>query len=87
MSFISSFDIISVIVPEHRTFLCIYESAVEAAAVNPNAIKTRLANGLITYFIKGNPVFNNGARSLLRNPPGCTILDNSVFVSLISVDK
>ena len=30
-------------------------SAADAAAVNPRGIKTLLANGLITFFINGNP--------------------------------
>ena len=45
-----------------------------------------LANGLITFFINGNPVFSNGPRSLLRNPPDCIILDIWVFDNSISVD-
>ena len=59
-----------------RLFLCIPASAADAAAVNPNGIKTLLANGLITFFIKGNPVFSNGPSNLPRNPPDCIILDN-----------
>ena len=55
-----------------------------AGAVNPNWI---LANGLITFFIKGNPVFHNKPRSLPINPIDCVILDNWVFDSLIFVDK
>ena len=51
MSFISLFDIISVVVPEPKIFLCIPESAADAAAVNPNGIKTLLPNGLITLYI------------------------------------
>ena len=50
MSFISSFDIISVVVPDPKIFLCIPASAADAAAVNPNGIKTLLVNGLITFF-------------------------------------
>ena len=69
-----------------RFFLCIHASAADAAAVNSKGIKTLLANGLITFFIKGNPVFSNGPRSLPRNPPDCTILDNLVFEKSISVD-
>ena len=69
-----------------RFFFCIPTSAADAAAVNPNGIKTLLANGLITFFIKGNPVFSHGVRSLPRNPPGCIILDNWIFDSVISVD-
>ena len=50
-------------------FLCIPASAADAAAVNPKEIKTLLANGLITFDIKGNPVFKNGPSNLPRNPP------------------
>ena len=31
-------------------------SAADAAAVNPKGIKTLLVNGLIRFFINGNPV-------------------------------
>ena len=64
MSFISSFQIIKVAVAEPSIFFCIPASAADATAVNPNGIKTLLANGLITFFINGNPVFNNGPRNL-----------------------
>ena len=57
-------------------FLCIPVSAADAAAVNPTGIKTLLANGVITFFISGYPVFNNGPSNLPRNPPDCTIFDN-----------
>ena len=51
MSFISSFDITGVVVlfsktetkgrlPEPKIFLCIHASAHDAAAINPNGIKT-----------------------------------------------
>ena len=79
---ISSFDIISVVVgeewlcPDRKIFLCIPAPAVDAAAVNSKGIKTLLANGLITFFIKGSPVFSNGPSNLPRNPPACIILDN-----------
>ena len=55
MSFISSFEIIKVVVPEPSIFFCIPASAVDAEAVNPNGIKKLLANGLIIFFINGNP--------------------------------
>ena len=45
MSFISSFDIICVVDPDPKIFLCIPASAVDVAAVNPNGIKTLLDNG------------------------------------------
>ena len=48
ISFISSFDVISVVVPEPEIFVCIPASAADAAAdaaaaVNPNGIKKLLA--------------------------------------------
>ena len=79
-------DII-VIVPNPKNFSFIPASAAYGAAVNPNRIKTLLANGLITFFIKDNPVFSNGLGSLPRNSPDCIILDKWVFHSLISVDE
>ena len=57
MPSVSSLDIISVVVPKSNIFLCIPASAADAAAVNPNGIKTLLANDLITFFINGNPVY------------------------------
>ena len=69
-----------------RFFLCIPASAADAAAVNPKGIKTLLANGLIIFFISGNPVFSNVPKSLPRNPPDCILLDNLVFDNLISAD-
>ena len=67
-----------------RFFLCIPASAVATAAVNPKGIKILLANGLIKFFIGGNPVFSNGPRSLPRNLPDCIILYIWVFDNLIS---
>ena len=55
-SFISSFDIISVVILDPNIFLWIAAS-VAAAAVNPNGIKTLLANGLGIFPIKGNGSF------------------------------
>ena len=54
MSFISSFDIISVagLLPEPKIFLCIPAFAADAGGVNHNGIKTLFANGLISLFIK-----------------------------------
>ena len=59
MSSISLFDTISIAFPDPKIFLCIPASAADAAAVHPKGIKTLLANGLITFFINGNPVFSN----------------------------
>ena len=79
MSSISSFEIIKVVLlllPDPKIFLCIPTSAADAAAVYPKGIKTLLANGFITLFIRGNPVLSNGPKSLPRNPPDCIIFDN-----------
>ena len=57
-------------------FLCIPAYAADATAVNPKGINTLLANGLITFDIKGNPVFSNGPNNLPKNSPDCIILDN-----------
>ena len=87
MSSISSFDIISVAVPEPNFFLCFPASVADAAAVNPNVIKRLLANGLTTFFNNGNPIFSNGPKSLPRNPSDYIILDNWAFDNLIPIDK
>ena len=67
---ISSFEVIKVVFPNPNIFLCIPASAADAAAVNRKGIKTLLANSLITFFINGKPVFNNGPSNLPKNPPG-----------------
>ena len=73
----SLFDIINVVwPPDPNIFLCIPASAADTAAVNPKGINTLLANGVITFFIKGNPVFNKGPSNLPKNPPHCIIFDN-----------
>ena len=51
-------------------------SVADAAVFNPNCIKTLLANGLSTFFIKGKPVFNNGPKSLPKSSPDCSVLCN-----------
>ena len=83
MSSISLFETISVFVCEAKSEGCVQEPKnffsipVSAAiAVNPNGIKRLLANGLITLFINGNPVFSNGPRILSRNNPDCIIVHN-----------
>ena len=87
MSSISSFDVVSVVVPESKILLCISASDADAATVIPNGIKTLIANGWITFFINSKPVLTNRPRSLPRNPPNCTILDNWAFDSLILTDE
>ena len=44
----------------------------------------RLTNGLSAFPIQNKLVFINNPRSLTRNPPNCTILDNNrVFKNFI----
>ena len=64
MSFISSFEITNVVVPEPYIFFRTPASISELAAVRPNK-----PNGFITDFNSGSPVFNNGPKRLLKNPP------------------
>ena len=66
ISFFSSFEIINA-TPDPKNFLWIAASFAGAAAVNPNVIKTLLANDLSTFPIKGNPVFSNDLKSLHKN--------------------
>ena len=44
--------------------MCIPASTADDAAINPKGINTLFADGLITFFIKGNPVFNKGPSNL-----------------------
>ena len=68
--------------PDTNIYLWIDAVAV-AAAVNPNGIKTLLANGLSTFLIKGNPVFSNDRKSLSKNARDCSILCNLFFDNFI----
>ena len=83
MIFISSFEIFSVVIPDPNIFAWIAVSVADAAPVNPNGIKTILANGLSTFFIKGSPVFSSCHKGLPKNPPDCHILCNWVFDNFI----
>ena len=61
MSFISSFEIIKVVVPEPCILFSIPASIAEAVAVIPNEAKT--------FFAKGFAIFRNGPANLLTNEP------------------
>ena len=52
ISFISSLEIINVVLPDPNIFLWIAVYVADAAAVNPNGIKMLLANGLSTLSFK-----------------------------------
>ena len=87
MSVISSLQIVNVVIPILKAFFWIPESVNDTAAVNPNGIKTLLANGLRTFFIKGKPVFSNSTRGLSKNSPCCPILCSWVLEYFILADE
>ena len=87
ISFISSFEIINVLVPDPKCFLWTAAFVADAAGVNPNRIETLLANGLSTCPIKSNPVLSNGAKILPKNPPDYRILYNWVFDNFNLADE
>ena len=74
ISSISSFDIISAIVPNPDSFLGTPVSAAAIAAVNPNGTSTFLAKNVSTFFINLRPTFISCRRNPLRNQPDCIIL-------------
>ena len=76
---IAKWDVTNVVLPDSNIFLWIATSVADAAAVNPNAFKTLLANGLSIFLINGNPNFIIGPKSLLKNHPDCPILCNWAF--------
>ena len=85
-SFISVFEIISLVRRDPFFFLVVVVVAVVAvaAAVDPNGNKTHVANGLNTFFIRGTPAFSNGPKSLPKNHLDCPIIskwgfDNSIL--------
>ena len=79
--FISSFEIINVVIPDPKILFWIVASVADAAA-DPNGIKAPLAIGLSTLFIEGKPVSSNGLKSLPKNPPVCPILEKWIFDNL-----
>ena len=83
ISFISSLEIINVLLPDQNILLWIAASVADAAAINPNGFKMLLVNGFSTHHIKGNPVFSNGPKSLPKNLPDCPMLCNWVFDNFI----
>ena len=87
ISSISSLEIIKVVNPDPNIFLWIVGSVADAAAVNPNGIKTLLANGFSTFPIKDNLVFKNVPKSFSKNPCDCPFLCNWAFESFISAEE
>ena len=75
------------VVPDPNIFLWPAACTADAAAVNTNHIKILLASGLSTFFIKGNPVFSNGPKSLPKNPSYYLNLCNWVFDNFILAEE
>ena len=74
----SSFEITNIVTPDPKAFLWIAVSVADAAAVNPDGIKTLLANDL---------VFSNCTKSLPKNPPDFPISCNWVFDNFVLADE
>ena len=87
MIFIPLFEIINLVIPDTNIFFWIAAPVADAAAVNPNSIKTLLANGLHTSFIIGKPVFSNGPKSLSKNSLDCPVSYSLVFDYFILADE
>ena len=68
-------------------FLWLAACVADAATVSPNGSKTLLPNGLSTFLIKGNPVFNNGPKNLPKDPLDYPVLCNWVFDNFILADE
>ena len=83
ISHISWFEITSSVIFDPKILFWIAASVAVAAAVNPNGIKTLLANDLSTSSVKGKQAFSNSPKSLPGNPPDYTILCNWVFENFI----
>ena len=69
ISFVSSLEIINIVLPDPNIFLLTAASVADETAVNPNRIKKFLANGLNAFPIKVNPGFNNVPISPPKHPP------------------
>ena len=73
MSLISSFDVISIVIPDPKMFFWIAASVPDTVGIKPYGVKALLTNVYRAHFIKGRPVFSNTPKNLLMNPD-CPIL-------------
>ena len=83
ISFISSFDIVIIVISDRKISFFFFLFA----AVNPNGITRLLANGFSTFFIKDKSIFSNVPESQPKLSPDCSILDNWVFDNFILTDE
>ena len=59
-----------------RFFYEFLHPASDAAVVIPNGINTPFATSDSKFFINGKSTYDNGPRSLSKNPLDCIILDS-----------
>ena len=85
--YISSFEITSAVMLNSKILFWIAASVADAATVNPNSIKTLLANGLSTFSVKEKAVVSNSPKSLPRNPPDYPISCKWVFENFTLADE
>ena len=83
ISFLSSSEIVNVAKPDRNIYVWVVESVVNDSAVNPDGIKTFLANGLSKFPIEGNLVFYKGPKNSLD----CSILCIWVFDNFILAEE
>ena len=83
----SSFNVTGAAFPYPKILFSTPAFKCNAAAVNPNCIKTFLANDLVTFFIYTKPVYIDGIRSLPRNLPGWMILNICLFYNFTLAGK
>ena len=81
MPFISSFEMIKVVVPEPCIFFWIPASIAEAAAVIPYGAKIFFAKGIATFINEPANLHNNDP----KNPPNWIILEIWALESFKSV--
>ena len=68
ISFISSFEIIKVVVEDLKILFWIAASVADGSTVNPNGTKTFLGNGVSTIFINSKAALVDGPRKLNNRP-------------------
>ena len=87
VSFISLLEIISAILPDPNIFYEEPHLLFQQLLLILTVLKRFKLNGLSTFSIKGNPVFNNGPKSLPKNTSDCSVLCNCVFDNFMSADE
>ena len=83
---ISSFEVINFVITDPILFFRLAPSVANDAAINPNSIKTLLANVLSIFFIKDKLVFSNGPKNVPKNGLDCLILCKCLLEKFILAD-